>query len=184
MDLHKLVEWAEYDGLRTMVVSDRQRLMVTLPSSETMQLCAYCPCLQIWPHSLSIRLSVQLGSKQSGIRGEMKILDICVIGLVSIVFLSRFPSPLNSLKWDLISKKHLTGLSAVCDLFGLLVACDYVASRFSSAGQKYPEWITTELVCLVASGRLLGPAFRALLSRLFAKSSSRTQPVESALLPR
>jgi hypothetical protein len=69
----------------------------------------------------------------------MKLLDICVIGLVSIVFLSRFPSPLKGLKCDLISKKRLTALSAVCDLLGLLVACDYVASRFSPVGQKHPD---------------------------------------------
>ena len=54
----------------------------------------------------------------------MKFFDVCVLGLVSTVFLSRFPSPLNSLKRDVISKKRLTALSAVCDLRGLLVACD------------------------------------------------------------
>jgi hypothetical protein len=113
----------------------------------------------------------------------MKLLDICIIGLVSMVFLSRFPSPLNSLKCDLISKKRLTALSAACELLGLLVACDYVASRFSPVGQKYPGWIAAEIVCLVASGLLLGPAFRAFLSRLFAKNSSRTQPVKGALSP-
>jgi hypothetical protein len=114
----------------------------------------------------------------------MKLLDVCVIGLVSIVFLSRFPSPLNSLKCDLISKKRLTALSAVCDLLGLLVACDYVASRFSPVSQKHPRWIAAEIVCWVASGLLLGPCFRAFLSRLFAKNPSRTQPVKAALSPR
>jgi len=150
-----------------------------------MQLSTYCPCLQIWPHPSWIRLFV-LVRVLDGLtfRGAMKLLDICFIGLVSIVFLCRFPSPLNSLKCDLISKKRLTALSAVCDLLGLLVACDYVASRFSPVGQKYPEWITAEIICLVASGRLLGPAFRVLLSRLFVKSPSRTQPVKSALSPR
>jgi hypothetical protein len=111
----------------------------------------------------------------------MKLLDICIIGLVSMVFLSRFPSPLNSLKCDLISKKRLTALSAVCDLLGLLVACDYVASRFSPVGQKYPGWIAAEIACWIATGLLLGPAFRHFLSRLFAKSPSRTQPVKAAL---
>jgi len=114
----------------------------------------------------------------------MKLIDICVIGLVSIVCLSRLPSPLRSFKSDLIAKKRLTALSAVCDLLGLLVACDYVASRFSSVGKKYPGWIAAEIVCLVASGLLLGPAFRAFLSRLFTKNSSRTQPVKAALSPR
>ena len=120
----------------------------------------------------------------SGIGGEMKLLDICVIGLVSIVFLGRFPSPLNSLKCDLISKNRLTALSAVCDLLALLVVCDYIASRFSSVGQKHPGWIAAEIVCLVALGLILGPAFRAFLLRFFAKNSSRTQPVKAHLSPR
>jgi hypothetical protein len=112
----------------------------------------------------------------------MKLLDICVIGLVSIVFLGRFPSPLNSLKCDLLSKNRLTALSAVCDLLALLVVCDYIASRFSPVGQKHPGWIAAEIVCLVALGLILGPAFRAFLLRFFAKNSSRTQPVKAALV--
>ena len=112
----------------------------------------------------------------------MKLIDICVIGLVSIVFLGRFPSPLNSLKCDLISKNRLTALSAVCDLLALLVVRDYIASRFSPVGQKQSGWIAAEIVCLVASGLLLGPAFRAFLSRLFTKNSSRTQLFKAALV--
>jgi integrase len=88
------------------------------------QLSAYCPCLQIITAFLLIRLLVWSGSERFVIRGAMKFLDIWVIGLVSIVFLSRVPSPLNSLKCNLISKKRLTALSAVCDLRGVLVACD------------------------------------------------------------
>jgi hypothetical protein len=114
----------------------------------------------------------------------MKFLDVCVLGLVSIVFLSRFPSPLNSLKCDVISKKRLTALSAVCDLLGLLVACDYLASRFSPVGRKYPGWIVAEVACFVTSGLLLGPACRAFLSRWFGKNPCRTQPVKVALSPR
>jgi hypothetical protein len=68
----------------------------------------------------------------------MKFFDVCVLGLVSIVFLSRFPSPLKSLKCDLISKECLIALSAVCDLLALLVASDYLASQFSPVGRKYP----------------------------------------------
>jgi hypothetical protein len=113
----------------------------------------------------------------------MKFFDVCVLGLVSTVFLSRFPSPLNSLKRDVISKKRLTALSAVCDLLGLLVACDYVASRFSAVGRKYPGWIAAEIACFVTSGLLLGPACRAFLTRLFAKKPSRTQSVKVALSP-
>jgi hypothetical protein len=123
------------------------------------------------------------GLKRPGIRGSMKLLDICVIGLVSIVILSRFPSPLNSLRCDLISKTRLTALSAICDLFGLLVACDYVASRFSQVSQKHPGWTVAEMGCLIASGLFLGSAFRAFLSRLFSRKSSRTQPVKAEWHP-
>jgi hypothetical protein len=111
----------------------------------------------------------------------MKLLDICIIVLVFIVFLNRFPSPLNGLKCDLVSKRRLTALSAIGDLLGLLVACDYVASQFSLVGHKHREWIAGEIVCLVTLGRLLGPPSRALLSRLFAKSPPRTQPVKASL---
>jgi len=121
-------------------------------------------------------------SKRVASGEKMKLLDICVIGLISIVFLGRFPSPLNSLKCDLVSKNRLTALSAVCDLLALLVVCDYIASRFSPVGQNHPGWIAAEIVCLVALGLLLGPAFRAFLLRFFAKNSSRTQPVKAALV--
>lgn len=110
----------------------------------------------------------------------MKLLDTYVIGLVSIACLSRVPSPLRSLKSDLIAKQRLTALSAVCDLLGLLVAIDYVTSRFSPVSQKYPGWIAAEIACFVALGRLLGPTFRHFLSRLFAKSPSRTRSVKAA----
>jgi hypothetical protein len=142
------------------------------------------PVYKYGRNSSSIRPFVPVSSKRpKDIRGAMKLLDICVIGLVSIVILSRFPSPLNSLKCDLISKTRLTALSAVCDLLGLLVACDHVASRFSPVGQKHPGWAVAEIVCLVASGLLLRPAFRAILSRLFSRKSSRTQPVKAAWHP-
>ena len=112
----------------------------------------------------------------------MKLLDVCILGVVSIVFLSRFPSPLEALKRDLVSKWRLTALSAVCDMLSILVACDYAASRFSPVGRRCPGWIAAEIVCLVALGLLLGPAFRAFLLRFFAKNSSRTQPVKAALV--
>jgi len=114
----------------------------------------------------------------------MKLGGICVIGLVFIVFLSRFPSPLHSLKCDLISKKRLTALSAICDVLGLLVTCDYVAFQFSPGDHKHPGWIVAEIVFWVASGVLLGPGLRALLRSLFAKSPTRARPVKGALSPR
>ena len=120
----------------------------------------------------------------TGIRRWMKFFDVCVLGLVSIVFLSRFPSPLHSFKCHLISTKRLTMLSAVCDLLGLLVACDYVASRFSAVGPKYLGWIAAQVAGWVASGLLSGPACQAFISGLFGKNSSRKQPVKAALSPR
>jgi len=114
----------------------------------------------------------------------MKLLDVCILGVVSIVFLSRFPSPLEALKRDLVSKWRLTALSAVCDMLGLLAACDYAASRFSPVGRRHPGWIAAEIVCWVASGLLLGPTCRAFLSRLFAKTPLRRQAVKATLSPR
>jgi hypothetical protein len=111
----------------------------------------------------------------------MKFFDVCVLGLVSIVFLSRFPSPLNSLKCDLISKKRFTAIPAICDLLALLVACDYVASRCSPVDRKYSGWIAAEITFFVTSRLLLGPASRAFFSRLFGKNLSRSQPVKVAL---
>jgi hypothetical protein len=49
-----------------------------------------------------------------GIRRVMKFFDISVLGLVSLVFLSRFPSPVNSLKCDFIFEK--ASHRAVCGL--------------------------------------------------------------------
>jgi hypothetical protein len=87
----------------------------------------------------------------------MKFLNICVIGLVSIVCLNRFPSPLRSLKFDLIAKNRLTMLSAVCQLVGLLDACDYFPARFSLVGAHHPGWIAVETIVWLPSGLLIEP---------------------------
>jgi hypothetical protein len=110
----------------------------------------------------------------------MKLLDICVIGLVSIVCLSRFPSPLRSLKSDLIAKSALTVLSAVCHLVGLLEACDYFAARLSTVGANHLGWIPAEIAGWLSFGFLFGPACRTFLSRLFSKKPARTRPVKAA----
>jgi hypothetical protein len=110
----------------------------------------------------------------------MKLLDVCVIGLVSIVCLSRFPSPLRSLKSDLIAKSGLTVLSAVCHLVGLLEACDYFAARLSTVGANHLGWIVAEIAGWLVFGFLFGPASRIFLSRLFSKKPARTQPVKAA----
>jgi CHASE3 domain len=106
----------------------------------------------------------------------MKFLNICVLVLVSIVCFSRLPSPLRSLKSDLIAKDNLTMLSAVCHLLGLLTACDYVATRLSAVGVHHPGWIAGELAGWVASGLLFGSACRSFLSSLFAKNPARRHP--------
>jgi hypothetical protein len=113
----------------------------------------------------------------------MKLLDICVIGLVSIVYLSRLPSPLRSFKSDLIAKKRLTALSAVCDLAALLIACDYFAARLSTVRTHHPGWIAVESAGWLASGLLFRPACRSFLSSLFSKKPAQTQPVKSGLSP-
>jgi hypothetical protein len=113
----------------------------------------------------------------------MKLLDICVIGLVSIVCLSRFPSPLHSLKSDLIAKSGLTVLSAVCQLVGFLEACDYFAARLSTVGANHLGWIPVEIAGWLSFGFLLGPACRPFLSRLFSKKPARTLPAKAALSP-
>jgi hypothetical protein len=110
----------------------------------------------------------------------MKLLDICVIGLVSIVCLSRFPSPLRSLKSDLIAKSAPTVLSAVCQLVGLLEACDYLAARLSRTGANHLGWIAAEIAGWLSFAFLFGPACRTFLSRLFSKKPARTQPVKAA----
>jgi hypothetical protein len=113
----------------------------------------------------------------------MKFLDICVIGLVFIVCLNRFPSPLRSLKFDLIAKSRLTMLSAVCQLVGLLDACNYFAARLSTVGAYHPGWIAVETTVWLSSGLLFGPACRSFLSGLFSTTRVRTERVKSYSLP-
>jgi hypothetical protein len=95
-----------------------------------------------------------------GVRGEMKLLDVCVIVLVSVFYLSRLPSPLRSLKADLIAKSRLTILSAVCQLVVNLAACDYLAARLSPAGANHPERIALEIAGWLFSGFPFGPVCR------------------------
>jgi hypothetical protein len=112
----------------------------------------------------------------------MKFLDICVIGLVSIVCLNRFPSPLCSLRFDLIAKSRLTMFSAVCQLMGLLDACDYFAARLSTVGAHHPGWIAIEIIVWLSSGLLFGPACRSVLSKHLFNRIVRTEPVNSYTL--
>jgi hypothetical protein len=147
-----------------------------------MQLSACWPCLTNTPRWLVIRLLCRF--RMTGTRGEMKFLDICVIGLVSTVCLNRFPSPLRSLKFDLIAKSRLTMLSAVCQLVGLLDACDYFAARLSTGGAHHLGWIAVETIVWLSSGLLFAPACRSFLSSLFSNKSMRTEPVKRLHTPR
>ena len=147
-----------------------------------MQLSACWPCLTNTPRWLVIRLLCRF--RMTGTRGEMKFLDICVIGLVSTVCLNRFPSPLRSLKFDLIAKSRLTMLSAVFQLVGLLNACDYFAARLSTVGAHHLGWTAVETIVWLSSGLLFAPTCRSFLSSLFSNKSMRTEPVKRLHTPR
>jgi hypothetical protein len=122
--------------------------------------------------------------RKTGTRGEMKFLDLCVIGLVFIVCLNRFPSPLRSLKSDLIAKSRLTMLSALCQLVGLLDACDYFATRLSTVKAHHPVWTAVETIVWLSSGLLFAPACQSFLSNLFPNERVRTEPVKRLHSPR
>jgi hypothetical protein len=144
-----------------------------------MQLSADCPCLKICGFLIDLAIC-QFST--TGIKGEMKLLDICVIALVSMVCLSRFSSPHRSLKSDLIAKSSLAMLSAVCQLVGLIEACDYFATRLST-GSHHPGWIAVESAGWLSSGLLLGPACRSFLSKFSSKKLARTLPAKAPVSP-
>jgi hypothetical protein len=114
----------------------------------------------------------------------MKLLDICVIGSVLIVGLSRLPSPLRGLMVDLIAKSRLTMLSAVCQLLGFLDACDYFAGRFATVGPRHPRWVAVEVVVLLSCGLLFAPRSRAFLSLIFSNKRARIGSLDGYTLRR
>ena len=111
--------------------------------------------------------------------GRLKFVDICVIGIVSLVCLNRFPFPLRSLKFDLISNSRLTMLSAVCQLVGILDACEFFAGRLFAVKAHHPGWNAVEIIVWLSSGLLFGPACRSFFSGLFFNKRVRTEPVKS-----
>src|SRR5258705_10286277 len=113
----------------------------------------------------------------------MKLLDVCVIVLVSVFYLSRLPSPLRSLKADLIAKSRLTILSAVCQLVGNLAACDYLAARLSPAGANHPERIALGIAGWLFSGFLFEPGGGFFFSNLFSKKPWRPRPPKAPQPP-
>ena len=104
----------------------------------------------------------------------MELLDVYVIGLVFIVWLSGHPFPLHNLKSDLIAEDRLTQLSAVCKLLGLLDVCDYFAARVSAFGTQHPNWIVAEISGALFFGLLLGPVCQSFLSKLSFRKSKRS----------
>ena len=150
---------------------------VTLPAPAIMQLSACSPCPKRYAAFFDDSVIC------CGIRGKMKLLDISVIALVFVVYLSRLPSPLRSLKSDLVAKDSLTVLSSVCQLVGVLVACDYFETRLSPAGANHLGWIAAEIAGWISSSFLLGPACRSFLSALFSKKSVETQAPKVTLSP-
>jgi hypothetical protein len=113
----------------------------------------------------------------------MELLDVYVIGLVFIVWLSGHPFPLRNLKSDLIAADRLTQLSAVCKLLGLLDVCDYFVARVSAFGTHHPTWIVAEISGTLFFGLLFGPAFQSFLSNIFDRKPKRriiSWPIDGA----
>jgi hypothetical protein len=104
----------------------------------------------------------------------MELLDVYVVGLVFIVWLSGRPFPFHNLKSDLIAEDRLTQLSAVCKLLGLLDVCDYFAARVSAFGTHHPTWIVAEISGGLFFGILFGPACRSFLPKLFFRKPKRS----------
>jgi hypothetical protein len=103
----------------------------------------------------------------------MELLDVYIIGLVSIVWLNGRPFPLHNFKSDLIAESRLTRLSAICKLLGLLDVGDYLAARISTFGTHHPGWIAVEISGALIFGLLFGPACQAFLSKLLFKKPRR-----------
>ena len=104
----------------------------------------------------------------------MRFVDICVIGLVSIVCLNRFPFPLRSLKFDLIAKV-VRSLSTSGP-----PRCMQLFRRAAFAVKAHhPGWIAVEIIVWLSSGLLFGPACRSFFSGFFSNKRVRTEPVKS-----
>jgi hypothetical protein len=103
----------------------------------------------------------------------MKLADIFVPGFVLVVCLSRLPSPLRSLKSDLVAKSRLTMLSAVCQLVGFLGAGSYFATRVSTVEARHPEWAAVEIVGLFSLSLILRPGSRSFVSNFFSRKPMR-----------
>jgi hypothetical protein len=113
-------------------------------------------------------------------RRNMKQLDLCTFFLVSIVCARRYPVPWKDLAAALIAKDRFLQLSAVCDLLGLLTACDYVVSRISKSSH-HPAWISFLCAGYVSVGLIVSPTARSLIASVFLRKSKLDRPAKRVL---
>jgi hypothetical protein len=110
----------------------------------------------------------------------MNLFDLCTFFLVSIVCARRYPFPGKHLAAALIEKDRFLQISAVCDLLGLLTACDYVMSRICKSSH-HPPWISFLCAGYVSVGLIVTPTARALLASVFLRKSKLDRPAKRVL---
>jgi hypothetical protein len=110
----------------------------------------------------------------------MKLFDLCTFFLVAIVCARRYPFPWRHLAAALIAKDRFLQISAVCDLLGLLTACDYVMSRISGSSH-HPAWISFLCAGYVSVGLIVTPTARSLIASIFLRKSKLERPVKRVL---
>jgi hypothetical protein len=113
-------------------------------------------------------------------RRKMKLFDLCTFFLVSIVCARRYPFPWKHLAAALIARDRFLQISAVCDLLGLLTACDYVMSRISKSSH-HPAWISFLCAGYVSVGLIVTPTARSLLASVFLRKSKLDRPAKRVL---
>jgi hypothetical protein len=69
---------------------------------------------------------------------------------------------------------------AVCDLVGLLTACDYVMSRTSGLNH-HPGWISFLCAGYVSVGLIVTPTARSLIASIFLRKSKLERPAKRVL---
>jgi hypothetical protein len=113
-------------------------------------------------------------------RRKMKLFDVCMFFLVSIVCVRRYPFPWKHLAAALIAKDRFLQISAVCDLLALLTACDYVMSRISRSSH-HPAWISFLCAGYVSVGLIVTPTARSLIASVFLRKSKLERPAKRVL---
>ena len=113
-------------------------------------------------------------------RRKMKLFDVCTFFLVSIVCARRYPFPWKHLAAALIAKDRFLQISAVCDLLGLLTACDYMMSRISRSSH-HPAWISFLCAGYVSVGLIVTPTARTLIGSVFLRKPKLERPAKRVL---